>query len=1237
MKIFVFPLLLLTASNAGAVLPMNGFYSLVAGRGDEGYHDGSFAEAQFHSPIGLALNGDGTQLYVSDAGNHRIRQVDLAHRDQVTTLAGTDKMVPKDGSLHQACFNQPGLMVWLPSNQLIVYDKAAQSLRVINIGRREVRTLLSGKELAGVEDLAYEAQSNSLFLAQPHDHLLRKIDLSKSHPELIQIDLTEAKEITMPLCLCADEGRVYVSDEKTSAVYSLEFKASQTQPEVHLVAHGKKITDLAVSGHQLYALQADEEPFVKLNPYQVIDPPLVWDSPAFWDRMNWDDPAGWKPNTHFVERSDWFSPGHRSVLISAESSRPGNFYFVVGSRNEIVSIQDSTYKDLGNRDSEEGLLTYGYSYAKPPQTKRLLVVADRDVLHAESLMETASEEFPNTVANDQLSMALRMNLVLNTRSSLVNRSLTYEVFGLEAGQSVKKGLIDELIRKYNIDQVLLVETGEPHTNLSPDWLKTVLPSSGSGNKTSHVAGIFLPGIGPTASGDSITNEAFWKKYFTDEGYAFWDLTEAWTALKATYFPIGSEKTAASSLIRRMWLRWIHGRESFSSFWTVLKAVCLSGFDHDHTPRLSARGRLLLSWLLAHETLKHEASTSLSPSQSDRMLPIHLYQDLTAGEGTPGNLNGSFAKALFHQPLALAMNGAGNELYVADSLNHQVRRIFLDQQNKVETLAGSGAEGNRDGAFYEAEFQKPDLLASTEKGLLVFDSQDLSFRVLDFKTKRVSTLTPQVGGKAVPKEQFRSVFAMVYEPSEGVLYVTNPNQGRLEKISLNSGNVTVVLERDARIPQPGALCLYQGHLCAADRTLSGVYQISFAKDKTQLTLLGKSDKTLAMASCKEKLYAVKGPPLNWVRIIPADDELSVSVMSSYRKPVAFHFDDFEGNPSAMTGSIGFVSDPDDERQFYVSAPGLNQIFCVHDFEFGKYMTREAFPANLANADGIRDWQYADKKAKKCCRILVVGDSHIYRNGEGVNGLESISNRLELFLNTEAALDGIDIQYQVFNFGIPNSDDVPPYYWPAFLVPDIVKKYDVDQVLLCFNAETNDSNLAPFFQRPLGPDGVPLWQKDTEFLLKPPGERYGSGGRINELIKRNIGPKGGHISFRELISRPRDRVDLAYAFSRPIVKLKQELGDINQKEKKKIGLHIFYFASGPLGFYSLVEPNRTLWAEVADDAKLSFSDLSDGYIALRQDYFPAAEKFNTLHPTANGFSLKSLLLSNELIKRRWIPWK
>jgi len=65
---------------------LDGKVEAVIGRGDAGLGDGSFADAAFHAPQGLALDGD--TLYVADTENHALRAVDLA-RGRVATLAGT--------------------------------------------------------------------------------------------------------------------------------------------------------------------------------------------------------------------------------------------------------------------------------------------------------------------------------------------------------------------------------------------------------------------------------------------------------------------------------------------------------------------------------------------------------------------------------------------------------------------------------------------------------------------------------------------------------------------------------------------------------------------------------------------------------------------------------------------------------------------------------------------------------------------------------------------------------------------------------------------------------------------------------------------------------------------------------------------------------------------------------------------------------------------------------------------
>ncbi len=56
--------------------------------GKSGFKDGSYSEAMFDDPQGMALEGD--NLYLADRKNHSIRKIDLKNK-MVTTFAGTGK------------------------------------------------------------------------------------------------------------------------------------------------------------------------------------------------------------------------------------------------------------------------------------------------------------------------------------------------------------------------------------------------------------------------------------------------------------------------------------------------------------------------------------------------------------------------------------------------------------------------------------------------------------------------------------------------------------------------------------------------------------------------------------------------------------------------------------------------------------------------------------------------------------------------------------------------------------------------------------------------------------------------------------------------------------------------------------------------------------------------------------------------------------------------------------------
>jgi len=69
--------------------PDKGGVLAIIGSGEIGFKDGSFEDASFNHPQGMALVG--SKLYIADTENHSVREADFETR-QVTTLAGNGKL-----------------------------------------------------------------------------------------------------------------------------------------------------------------------------------------------------------------------------------------------------------------------------------------------------------------------------------------------------------------------------------------------------------------------------------------------------------------------------------------------------------------------------------------------------------------------------------------------------------------------------------------------------------------------------------------------------------------------------------------------------------------------------------------------------------------------------------------------------------------------------------------------------------------------------------------------------------------------------------------------------------------------------------------------------------------------------------------------------------------------------------------------------------------------------------------
>ena len=127
-----------------------GVVSTLAGSGAAGFADGTGAAAQFYLPQDLTT--DGTNLYVADMSNNRIRQVVIAS-GMVTTLAGSATAGISDGNGAAAGFRMPG-GITTDGTSLYVMDGNNNLVRRIGASTSSIAPVVSGfspaTEVAGI-------------------------------------------------------------------------------------------------------------------------------------------------------------------------------------------------------------------------------------------------------------------------------------------------------------------------------------------------------------------------------------------------------------------------------------------------------------------------------------------------------------------------------------------------------------------------------------------------------------------------------------------------------------------------------------------------------------------------------------------------------------------------------------------------------------------------------------------------------------------------------------------------------------------------------------------------------------------------------------------------------------------------------------------------------------------------------------------------------------------------------
>lgn len=122
-------------------------------------------QARFNQPTGITT--DGIRLYVTDSGNHTIRQIDIATK-AVSTVAGSSGSIgSSDGIQGAARFNVPN-RITTDGASLYVTDFGNRSIRKVNIQTGTVSTLAGSSGPLGTDNGTIDGTGTAARFNQPN-------------------------------------------------------------------------------------------------------------------------------------------------------------------------------------------------------------------------------------------------------------------------------------------------------------------------------------------------------------------------------------------------------------------------------------------------------------------------------------------------------------------------------------------------------------------------------------------------------------------------------------------------------------------------------------------------------------------------------------------------------------------------------------------------------------------------------------------------------------------------------------------------------------------------------------------------------------------------------------------------------------------------------------------------------------------------------------------------------------
>jgi sugar lactone lactonase YvrE len=652
-----------------------------------------------------------------------------------------------------------------------------------------------------------------------------------------------------------------------------------------------------------------------------------------------------------------------------------------------------------------------------------------------------------------------------------------------------------------------------------------------------------------------------------------------------------------------------------------------------------------------------------PAMAFSLTPMVHYHDLVAGKGDRSFKDGSFTQACFNYPAGLAISPDGKKLFVSDRNNNRIRMVDLEHQNVVSTVAGSGQTGKSDGKPLEATFNQPTAIVYLpEDKLVVYDSGNYLFREIDLKKKIVLTLAGNGSPQGGPRDGMATQVGLVgvgdlaYVVTDKTLYYTQPEGGFLGRILMETNMAQAVVFSVPEPPRPTALCVSGDKLYFSDGGNSRVYRadisanpLTSASVNAALTQIGEGGGILDLAVSGEVFYALQAGNTPCARVNPYSPVSLISVTGNLldeHRSAEPSFFNFQGSKPI------FVSDPLRERRFFFANSNLNAVYSFKDYAFERWKS-----GNSANEINLSDFDYPAVKPPHTCRILIVGNSMTFVNSQAEqikwgtqwglqnvpNRMMNVSKRLEFVLNLWSSLQNKQQHYEVLNAGRTEGTD-PLISWPYYYVPELIKKYDIDLVLMVVTCQ-GTAYYESFYQRPLNEEGIPKTGIDPEYLLKPINERI-PPGIPRKFYERCLSKEwvNSELRFQPLNTMLSDEEltkDLETMTADVITKVKKKISSSRTAVGKQASFWLCFIPEGERsvggsGLQAYAGDYERFWTDISKLAGVPLMDLTDPFLAFKPTSWPINEEGLGNHLNENGHLLWALILREELVQRKLIPF-